>query len=751
MNSSAKTLIAGGFLAIAMAGAGLAAVPSSVINVKTGSNYSSGGGGSISAPTNSAVFYLDGVHNWTSNNVYKLWGIVLVRDGATLNIQPGTIIRGVNPYRTGSTYRPGMLIVMRGGKIFANGTPSAPICMTDEWDNNFPWFGSSGSTVAQDNWYYMNGVPSQILKSGLSYDYGKLGDLHGAWGGLCLCGKAFVNWDYLTLGSGEVAVEGIDDDLGVKGGGSDDDDSSGEVSYLQIRYGGYVLKATKEINGMTFYAVGRGTKVHHVEVYNNIDDCYEWFGGTVNAKYLVAWGAGDDIFDSDCGFRGKNQFLFGVQRDMLGSGVESGVSDKGMEIDGFESDPASGAYLYPCSLWANVTLVGIQYTDGLNSTATSTHHNRNVALSMRDNASPRIYNSVIMDFGAVATLIENRSGSDLTGDMNVTARFTKAPNSANLPSVTYNGGATAGMSSTSVLSYLYGDGVLADDAQAAIRGTFFFNCPQGLVYKNPGGTTFASDFNWATSPYSKGPWLTTGQYAYGGFTNWYNFNMDYSALTTSDYMPIKSRARYQRATSVTTSYVVTNIDPRAANDAVYSAIAVPDQWVTPVRFVGAFAPSNNWAKGWTTIDSLGALAAAPTGDVIPGGTVSAPASNTTTYVTSYVTNTVTSYVTNTVTQTITNGVNGIVYQSGASLITSGSTVTAATITTSPVVTYSITAAGTYQLQYTASLSDISWQVIKTFTVESASTDSPVTVNLTDIVGVTPEHSGDSAFYRLIKQ
>jgi len=732
MNGNGK-LIAGGLLVLAMVGAGLAAIPSSVINVKTGSNYSAGGGGgSISAPTNTAVFYLDGVNNWTSNNVYKLWGVVLVRDGATLNIQPGTIIRGVNPIRTGSDFRPGMLIVMRGGKIFANGTASAPICMTDEWDNNVPWFGSTGSSVAQDDWWYFSGAGAsgtKVPKTGQSYDYGKLGDHHGAWGGLVLCGKAFVNWDgNTTLGSGEVAVEGIDDNLGVKGGGSDDNDSSGEISYLQVRYGGYVLKATKEINGVTFYAVGRNTKVNHIEVYNNIDDAFEWFGGTVNAKYLVAWGTGDDIFDSDCGFRGKNQFLFGVQRDMNGSGIESGVSDKGMEIDGFET--SDGGYLYPCSLWANVTLVGIQYTTGQKSDATGTVNNRNVALSMRDNASPRIYNSIVMDFGANATLIENRNDH---GDLNAATRFASTPSYATLPSVTYNGGATAGMNANSTANYLYGDGVLTDDAEAAIRGTIFFNCPYGVVTNNTSIYT-----GWIKVDAGKGPWFTTGLYPYAGFTNWYNFNMDYSSLSTSDYMPVKSRLRYWRTTSTMGSYVVTNIDPRAANDAVYSAVAVPDQWITPVRFVGAFSPSNNWAKGWTTIDSLGALASAPSGDVISGGSVSSPLTGTT------------SYVTNTVTQVITNGVNGIVYQGNGSVI-SGTSIAAAALTTSPVVTYSITSAGTYQLQYTASLSPVSWTAVKTFTVASASAGSPVTVNLTDIIGLTPEHSGDSAFYRLIKQ
>jgi len=743
MNGNTK-LIAGGIFALAMSGVGLAAVPTSVINVRP-SDYT---GGTIANTAFPVVYSMTGTHNWTSNNIYKLYGVILVEDGAVLNIQAGTIIRGVNSLRTGDgvtvgtqTFRPGMLIVKRGGKIFANGTASAPICMTDEWDNNFPWFGSTGSSVTQDNWTYYNAAGSASTKSG-AYNYGAIGDHHGCWGGLVLCGKAFVSWDNkTTLGSGEIGVEGLDDTLGVKGGGSDDNDSSGAVSYLQLRYGGYVLASTKEINGLTLYGVGRGTKIDHVEVYNNIDDSFEWFGGTVNAKYLVAWGAGDDIFDSDTGFRGKNQFLFGVQRDMGGTGVESGASDKGMEMDGFEKNVNGAAYLYSASLWANVTLIGMEYTScQYYKSGYRTDSNRNVALSIRDNASPRIYNSVFMDFGAVATLIENRAGGDLTGDLNVPSRFEKTPTAANLPSVTYPAGVgTAGMDASAVLSYLYGDGVVADDRQAALRGNIFFNIPQGLAHTGVGPIN--GTFNWVTSAGGDGPWVSTGQRAYAGFTNWFNFNVD-SAWATSatypEYMPITARSRSSRAMTATTSHIITSIDPRAANDAVYSGIGVADQWLTPVRFVGAFAPDKNWAKGWTTIDSLGALATAPAGDVVPGGTVSAPLSGATTYVTNTVETTV----------TVTNGVNGIVYQGDVALITSGTGVAAAGVQTSPVMTYNITSAGTYQLQVTESLTEPVWTVVKTFTVASASVGSPVTVNLTDIVGETPPNQ---AFYRLIQQ
>jgi len=248
-----------------------------------------------------------GCYELTSNvtfraeNTYLLDGVICVDDGAVLTIEAGTVLRGYNENSTGITYRPGMLIVRRGGKLYANGTASSPIIFTDEWDNNVP--GMTPGPVSR-TWGYRNGAPSYGVVTD-TYDYSKVGNLHGVWGGVVLCGRAFVNWDGMTLGDATISVEGLDAAVGATGGGRDDDDSSGSVKYIQIRYGGSILTSTKEINGFTMYGVGRGTELHHIEVFNNQDDAFEWFGGTVNAKYLVGWGAGDDTFDSDCGFRGK--------------------------------------------------------------------------------------------------------------------------------------------------------------------------------------------------------------------------------------------------------------------------------------------------------------------------------------------------------------------------------------------------------------------------------------------------------------
>jgi hypothetical protein len=740
-----KHLVVGGLCAMAMTGASQAAD----IDVR-GTPYDPGTG----IVTN--IFRLAGNTTWTSNNTYRMMGIILVPNGVSLTIEPGTVVRGANEYslvQAGSSaadakYRPGMLIVEKGGKLFARGTAKNPICFTDEWDNNFSWKGQTGTSVSRTYMYRKGSTGYAEVTITTNYNYGAVGDLHGVWGGIVLCGKAVMNNNGpATLGSMTFAVEGTTAGWGLNGGGTDDEDSSGEITYVQIRYGGSLVGDGKEINGLTMYGVGRGTVLHHIEVFNNQDDCIEWFGGTVEAKYLIAWGAGDDNFDSDCGFRGKNQFCFGVQRDMGGFKHESGVSDKGMEMDGYET--ANGQLLYSASQWANVTLIGNQYTK------IGSSYYRNIPLSMRDNASPRIYNSIFMDFGGPATMIEDYinssdASSGVSGtEMNVAQRFTW--NYSQFPTYT----ATNSRLGTAIGRDGFYQTAANDDKQACIRGSIFWNVGKaaaadlvrgtggtGLAITTKGTRATAGDYALTdmgvasdlSTTAGKGPWSDKSTY----FTNWIaDIQTDVIDLwdfnDADGYMPIQSRTRtlitnniaypITGAATSSGSYHLTQVDPRAANDASTNAVVVADGWLTPTAFRGAFAPDANWAKGWTTIDSMGVFgndSSVPGGDV--GQTVIA--GETTTIV-------------------ITNGVNGIVYQN-ASLITTGTGVTANTLQTSPVLTYTLASAGTYQLQSTPSLDGTpTWSVVKTFSAEG-----PVTVNLTDILA---EPAAPAMFYQLVKQ
>ncbi len=184
---------------------------------------------------------------------YLLKGWVYIADGAELTIEPGTIIKGDKQTKAA-------LIAERGGKLIAKGTATEPIVFTSE--------EAAGSR--------------------------KPGD----WGGIILCGKAKNNQT-------EQQIEG---GPRTKHGGADDADNSGALSYVRIEFAGYPFQKDKEINGLTLGSVGSGTEIDHVQVSYSNDDSFEWFGGTVNCKYLVAYKGWDDDFDTDNGFSGKVQY-----------------------------------------------------------------------------------------------------------------------------------------------------------------------------------------------------------------------------------------------------------------------------------------------------------------------------------------------------------------------------------------------------------------------------------------------------------
>ena len=279
--------------------------------------------------------------------------LIFVKNGATLTIEPGTIVRGQPrsaPVQPGVIAgSPGGLIVTQTGTIIANGTAANPIIMT---------------TAAVDN--DRNGVPDDADNSGF-LDVWTPGDLFldnapltaplaplnaagfanvGLWGGLVVLGYAPTNLtDPCGTGFGTCTVEG----LTVPGfpvadatyGGLDVADSSGSLSYLSVRHAGEEIGNANELNGITLAGVGNGTEFHHIEVYCNFDDGIEWFGGTVNGHHLMVAFAGDDQFDVDQGYTGTNQFMIGILpffNEVDGTNFGSGSGDKGCECDGDDWD-----------------------------------------------------------------------------------------------------------------------------------------------------------------------------------------------------------------------------------------------------------------------------------------------------------------------------------------------------------------------------------------------------------------------------
>ncbi|MDR2913664.1 MAG: hypothetical protein LBV74_02330 [Tannerella sp.] len=239
---------------------------------------------------------------------YTLKGWIYVASGATLTIEEGTVIKGDKQTQAA-------LIVEPGGKLIAKGTASAPIVFT----SNQP----KGSR--------------------------KPGD----WGGLIVCGKAPNNQN------NDQQIEG---GPRTHHGGTNAADNSGILSYVRVEFAGYPFQTDKEINGITFGSVGNGTQVDHIQVSYSNDDSFEWFGGAVNCKYLVAYKGWDDDFDTDNGFSGKVQFGLVVRDPKIADVSQS---------NGFESDNcADGSTVspYTTTVFSNITFIGPAGRDNFENT-----------------------------------------------------------------------------------------------------------------------------------------------------------------------------------------------------------------------------------------------------------------------------------------------------------------------------------------------------------------------------------------------
>ncbi len=270
---------------------------------------------------------------WTKNNIYLLQGGCLyVTNDAVLTIEPGTIIKGDQA----------ALIISRGSKIMAEGTAESPIIFTSS--------KPAGSRVPGD------------------------------WGGLLIMGKAPIN-----VPGGETVVEG--GCANALYGGNEPTDNSGILRYVRIEFAGIPFTPNNELNSLTLGGVGSGTIIEHVQTSYGGDDAFEWFGGTVNGKWLVAYRTVDDMFDSDFGYQGKNQWVLGVSdpdiADVSGS-------------NGFESDnDAAGSTNSPKTdaKFTNVSIFG-----PLQTPATVINSNFRRALHIRRCSWLDVYNSVFTGF-----------------------------------------------------------------------------------------------------------------------------------------------------------------------------------------------------------------------------------------------------------------------------------------------------------------------------------------------------------------
>lgn len=270
------------------------------------------------------------------SGTYRLTGALVVGNGATLRIKPGVVITATELASDTDFSNVRYIVVAQGGKIFVEGTASQPVVMTSDVK-----------------------VP-------------------GEWGGLVICGKAPINVVDGGAGTAQAEVSGL------TYGGTEVNDNSGSIKYLRIEYSGYAYNADKEFNGLSMFGVGKGTTIEYVQVHEGSDDGFEWFGGTVDSRYLVVTNfmdeVPDDLFDWTEGWNGVGQYWYGIRTNDGNRGIEADNSSQN-----HMQTPISNPTI------SNVTLIG-------NGVSNQSNSPENQAIKLRVGTKVQFSNVVLKDW-----------------------------------------------------------------------------------------------------------------------------------------------------------------------------------------------------------------------------------------------------------------------------------------------------------------------------------------------------------------
>jgi len=403
-----------------------------------------GGGGSTTGQTITLQGRISADTLLRKENTYILKGLVYMVGNKTMTIQAGTTIKG-----SFSGTDVAALIITRGSKINAIGTPDAPIVFTSSAPN-----------------------PQS-----------------GDWGGIVLCGKAAINTSFNGI-NGLYQVEGgVDNANGDGLAGSGDpttptpvnDDNSGTLSYVRIEYAGYAFQPDKEINSLTMACVGSRTTIDHVQTTYAKDDAFEWFGGTVNAKFLIAYKTQDDDFDTDNGFSGKIQFGLIIR--------DSAIADISTS-EAFESDNNSGgttASPKTSAIFSNITAIGPRKTlDNVGNTLFR------AGAQIRRNSSISLYNSIIMGWPQ-GILIDGTTGTSTALNIEDSSlRLRNVTLAGNTINVKFSGVGGATINSDATLTTwftnsFYNNDVLTNTSDAKLIQPFNYSAPDATPFAGSNG------------------------------------------------------------------------------------------------------------------------------------------------------------------------------------------------------------------------------------------------------------------------
>jgi hypothetical protein len=526
----------------------------------------------------------------TCNTIYTITNKMYVPPPYTITIDPGTVIQGIYSSNNNNA---AVLIIERGAKIMAQGTPDCNIVFTSDQDpmdgtysvsNVSKWGGISIFGVASNNLTVAANTPV----SGSTYPNGSVplsagldGEGHGE-------GFALVPSVGNTFGANSSDTYGFT--------AFNDNDNSGVMTYVSIRHAGELvggLAKGNEINALTLSSVGRGTTINHIEVVASGDDDVESFGGTVDYKYISSYFGDDDKFDFDIGYSGRAQFIFAISADSLNSG-DLHSSDNGFECDAddqFGSTIAGFPYQSNPNLW-NATFIS---NGKLTATLDNTGH---AGLMAKEMTGGQFHNCIFANFRSGVHLSEARSGSVLHADA--------------YDQWTNNTDANIGSWTNNPVHYAVKNAlVIQDNVIIKPAGSQYYGFTRGTLVQTTSATSgkFVKDFTgtgsvteWATS-------TTPFQCAAVGIPN----HLDSVQFLTTDRNQIVASVpgiSYNWSFNGSNTGFTTPFHIVPLTDMVSQSTPPADGFFSVVNYKGAFSAaeeSNSWLSnyGLITVKSMG--------------------------------------------------------------------------------------------------------------------------------------------------
>ena len=361
------------------------------------------------------------------------------RTAATLTIDAGVTLFG--------DAASDMIVVNRGSQILANGTAVGPVVMTSLAD----------VTNSQAN-------PLTASRE---------------WAGLIILGRAPIRGCNTAVTAGSVncqnAIEGVTAATGSDAlyGGATSADSSGRLTYVQIKYPGAFLTsaaAGDDLNGLTLGGVGSGTQMDHIQIHNSGDDGTEIFGGTVSMKNLIITGALDDSLDCDEGWTGNVQFGIVVQAI-----TQTGGPDRLVECSNRAVSAIAGSTLHTFPTLANFTFVGVPANFSAAATQGVVFNNT----AGTPGGSGRLVNSVVTG-SAVCAVASTANTSPAPVFTSVQFNCPTAPDATTLALITGGANNTTNVVSTLTSTFINGANETAATA-ADLTGFGAFFTPTNYI------------------------------------------------------------------------------------------------------------------------------------------------------------------------------------------------------------------------------------------------------------------------------